>query len=360
MRLLVKMPIPTSPKSLRAFKELIQKAFTNTLNDIDDQVQFFDNSKSLKGYLIENNNDYVPRLLEYNDWVRLDDAHTWYYATHEKDPNKYVYYDNSLGRVGILYTLLKVDYIDNLIKRWIAKKPNLDHCWLSKKQLLSYSDSYGWEEKGIGLKYRDLLSKLNKGDDYPTLSLKAWYGSSNGRDWEDTLAKLRKESALSSIRWSKRVDSITTLTFEWYNYGKVTVSFAEDVDEVLQAISAMARRYKRSLEEATQLRDKKLCAFELNFSKKVDINAFSEHVETGRSSLKLWLMETESSKDFKRFRGVDLHTWDPIYIDMTPEYAFLPIPIGGCVNAAPRIAVKQGENSTGDTGIQFDGVDVFV
>lgn len=354
------MHITTPPKSLRAFKEVIQYSFSNTLNDIDDRIPFFDNSKSLKGYLIENNNDFVPTLLGYNDWVRLDDAHTWYYATNKDDSQKYVYYDNSLGRVGILYTLLKVDSIDSLIKKWIAHTPNLDHCWLSKKQLMIYSDSYGWEEKGIGLKYRNLLSKLNKGDDYPTLSLKAWYGSSNGKEWEDTLDKLRKESALSSIRWSKRINSLTNLTFEWYNYGKVTVSFAADVDEALQAISTMARRYKRSLEEATKLRDKKLCAFELNFSKKVDINAFSEFVVAGRSSLKLWMMETESSKDFKRFRGVDLHTWDPIYIDMTPEYAFLTIPMGGCVNAAPRIAVKQGENSTGETGIQFDGVDVFV
>jgi hypothetical protein len=75
--------------------------------------------------------------------------------------------------------------------------------------------------------------------------------------------------------------------------------------------------------------------------------------------MRLWLVETESESDFKRFAGVDLHTWDRVLLDVAPQYAFLTIPGRGCVNAAPRLATIQGEDNAGRTSISFDGVDVF-
>ena len=348
------------PKSLQEFKEVVQATFSNTLNDRDDRAEFFDTSKSLKAYLVENNNEYIPKIPGFSEWRQLDDSKLWYYATNSESPKNYVIYDHSLGRVGVLYTMLKVTNIDRMIEKWISRTPNLDHCWLSRKQLMSFNTYPNWVEKGIGLKYRNVLGKLNKGDDAPTLSLKAWYGSSCGDDWIQDIGPLKEKAALSSIRWQKNIESIPKLTFEWYNYGKVTVSYAEDVNEAMQEISQMARRYYDSLVVVGKMRDENLCAFELTFSKKVDIQAFSECVVAGRTSLKLWMIETESSQEFKRFRGVDLHTWDPIYIDITPEYAFLTVPMGSCVNAAPRIAVIQGENTSGDTTIEFNGDEVFV
>ena len=42
-------------------------------------------------------------------------------------------YDNSLGRVGILYTMLKVKNIDGFVDKWISQTPNLDHCWFGQQ-----------------------------------------------------------------------------------------------------------------------------------------------------------------------------------------------------------------------------------
>lgn len=64
-------------------------------------------------------------------------------------------------------------------------------------------------------------------------------------------------------------------------------------------------------------------------------------------------------KKFKRFRGVDLHTWDRVSISMGEDFAHLTIPGDGCVNAAPRIATLQGEDNAGRTTISFDGVELF-
>ncbi len=42
--------------------------------------------------------------------------------------------------------------------------------------------------------------------------------------------------------------------------------------------------------------------------------------------MKLWLTETERQKDFARYKGVDLHTWDRVFIDVGVNYAYLTIP----------------------------------
>lgn len=76
--------------------------------------------------------------------------------------------------------------------------------------------------------------------------------------------------------------------------------------------------------------------------------------------MKLWLVEIESGDDFKRFKGIDLHTWDRVLLDVGLDFAYLTVPGKGCVNAAPRIATIQGENSAGRTSICHDGVEIFV
>jgi hypothetical protein len=122
----------------------------------------------------------------------------------------------------------------------------------------------------------------------------------------------------------------------------------------------MANKYFDSLVAATKLRDTSMGAFEINFSQEINLNAFSQKVLKGTGEMKLWLVEIESEDDFKRFKGLDLHTWDRVLLDVGPDFAYLTIPGKGCVNAAPRIATIQGENSAGRTSICHDGVEIFV
>jgi hypothetical protein len=150
------------------------------------------------------------------------------------------------------------------------------------------------------------------------------------------------------------------MSTEWYSNGKVTINRANDIDETLLTISEMANKYFDSLVAATKLRDTSMGAFEINFSQEINLNAFSQRVLKGTGEMKLWLVETESEEDFKRFKGIDLHTWDRVLLDVGPDFAYLTIPGKGCVNAAPRIATIQGENSAGRTLIYHDGVEIFV
>ena len=83
----------------------------------------------------------------------------------------------------------------------------------------------------------------------------------------------------------------------------MTINRAVDVDEVMLSISDMANRYEDAILEATKIRDNKMGAFELDFTQTIDLDAFAQTVSMGRGTMNLWLVETESESDFKRFRG---------------------------------------------------------
>ncbi len=217
--------------------------------------------------------------------------------------------------------------------------------------------SPSWKQKGIGLKFSDGLSPE---DSAARFSLKAWYGEKRlieGLD--EVLENAKKKFAIYSVRWQKRINSSVDISTELYSNGKITVNRATDINDVMIWISEMANTYSNAINDATDLRNSKMAAFELNFSQKIELNAFSKAVLMGSGDMRLWLIETEKEEDFRRYRGIDLHTGDRVFIDLGLDYAYLTIPTDGCVNAAPRIATLQGEDIGGFTQIFHDGVEVF-
>ncbi|MFA4823539.1 MAG: hypothetical protein WC593_00110 [Methanoregula sp.] len=314
-------------------------------------------SKQLKAYLIESNLflKNVSATPDGGRWVKLD-VNNWYVNSGGDLPGT-LFLDTSRKRVWILYSLMKAKESDDKISSWISVNQGLDKCWLSHNHLMHFQKSGSWIEKGIGLNFSDGLTPKQ---DAGKFSLKAWYGLKEPVPGVNEFLALAKEKiAINSIRWQKRSGGSVKITEEWYSNGKVTVNQAEDAEEVMISISEIANRYEDALFVATDNRDKKLCAFELNFTKTLDLDAFSEAVAMGKSGMNLWLIEIESSSDFKRFKGVDLHTWDRVFMDVGLDYAYLTIPGNGCVNAAPRIATVQGEDNAGRTSIFFDGVEMF-
>jgi hypothetical protein len=258
-----------------------------------------------------------------------------------------------------LYSVLGIRDSDAVVEKWVKENVGLDRCWLSRQQLLHWERSDEWYQKGLGIRYSDGLSHE---DDAGYFSLKLWHGASNAiRDFDAVLEAAKERFAINSARWQKRREGRVVIAAEWYSNGKVTIQKAEDIDEVLLSILTTARTYEDAIEEATSLRDRKMGAFELDFSQGIDLDAFSKVVSSGKGNMNLWLVETESrdNNTFKRFKGVDLHTWDRVSISMGVNFAHLTIPGNGCVNAAPRIATLQGEDNAGRTTISFDGVELF-
>jgi len=345
-------------QTLRELHGSFQAAFDKNEKSLEEYRKT--DSKQLKAYLLESNTPLNLVGCPDGEWNRLEDTQ-WYVSKGGKHPNL-LSLDASRERVWILYSLIDADESSKIVDKWIKnKRGGLDKCWLSRSQLLHWENlGSKWTERGLGIRFSDGLTPKKLAGN---VSLKAWYGasphSSSIRGIHELLVQAKKDFAISSVRWQKRSEDGSSVTTEWYSDGKVTVNQALDVDEVLNWISEMGNRYEDALIEATGLRDSKTAPFEIDFNQPIDLDAFSKTVANGQGDMKLWLMEIERSEDFRRYKGVDLHTWDRILLDIGPGYAYLTIPGDGCVNAAPRLAVIQGEDNAGVTSIYHDGMEVF-
>ena len=340
--------------SLRDVKELIQAVFEGN----EESLQRFGMTPypQMKAYLIESNHKTpADSGCPSGEWRSLD-APGWYVNQDSQYPET-MFLDASLERVWRLYSLLNVPISDDLVDRWVTSRKGLDYCWLSRNQMLHVEEMESWQMRGLGLTFSD---GLHPPDEAGYFSLKAWHGAYQYlKDLEDLFKKAKDQFAIYSARWQKKVNDSVVMSVEWYSKGKVTVNRGHDVDEVLAHVAEMSFRYEDALREATSLRDQKLAPFELDYSQPIDLQAFADKVQAGIGDMKLWLVEVETQSDFRRFKGVDLHTWDRVFLDVGCDHAYLTIPGRGCVNAAPRISVVQGEDNAGRTEILYDGVEVF-
>ena len=342
--------------SVKNIKERLQASFDKKEDTVQDFGEI--SGTQLKAYLIENN-DVNP--LEVGSplgaWKPLEDSN-WFTNIDKEYPNTF-FLDATRSRVWIIYSILDTSHSDLFLKDWVGRGRKLDRCWLSRKQLLHWGDKVDtpWVKKGIGLAFSDGLTRDEEAGKF---SLKAWYTEKKlVKGLGNVLKTAQREFAIYSIRWQKRTNSSVDLSTELYSDGKVTINRANDADEVFIWVAEMANYYLSALNTATNLRNNSLAAFELDFSQKINLDAFSNTVLNGSGDMKLWLMEIERQKDFARYKGVDLHTWDRVFVDVEPNYAYLTIPKGGCVNAAPRIAAIQGEDNAGYTKIFHEGEEVF-
>jgi hypothetical protein len=340
--------------SLRDFKELLQAGFESNEESLEAFGKTY--STQLKAYLIESNRSTPDNLRSsLVSWSKIDPA-GWYLNQDSNSPNT-LFLDSTRDRVWILYSLLDATESDFIVENWIKNANDLDSCWLSRGLLLHWEKLSGWSRRGMGLRFSDGLSPEESAANF---SLKAWHGANRYVQGLDEILRMAQdEFAIYSVRFQKRSAGSISISAEWYSNGKVTINRAADVDEVLISIAEMANRYADSLKEATSLRDKTLAAFEIDFSQGIDLNSFSSTVAKGKGNMNLWLVEIEAEPDFRRFKGVDLHTWDRVMLDVGPDFVYLTIPGKGCVNGAPRLAVVQGEDNSGRASIYHDGLEVF-
>ena len=340
--------------TLQEFKEKVQAGFEKNLESLAAYGE--NHSTQLKAYLIETNNKLSKTQCPDGQWQKLD-AEYWYVNKFGKHPYSF-FLDSSRERVWIIYSILDSESTRKILNNWIANTQGFDNCWLSRRQLLQWENNESWNQRGFGFKFEDgLYTEENAGN----FSLKGWYRPNRSIAGLEAIIDIAKENfAIHSARWEKRTDDTVVLSSEWYSNGRVTINSARSVDESLLSISEVATRYEDSLMEASKLRDESMGAFEIDFTQSLDLEAFSEKVMKGTGNMKLWLVETKSEEDFKRYKGIDLHTWDRVFLDLGPDFAYLTVPGKGCVNAAPRIATIQRETSAGRTAIYHDGVEIFV
>ena len=100
-----------------------------------------------------------------------------------------------------------------------------------------------------------------------------------------------------------------------------------------------------------------LGAFEIDFDRPLDLDAFRNAVGGGRGDLRLWMIEVETEPDFARFLGVDLVTWARLFIGVGKDYLFVTVPGRGSLDVVHRIADELGKDR--GYAICFNGVEIY-
>ena len=154
-------------------KERIQAGFESN----EESLELFGKTYStqLKAYLIESNHRTPkPVGCPKGKWRKLDS--TGWYVNKTGKLQDYFYLDATRKRVWIVYSIMDARESDLIIDKWIRSRKGLDNCWLSRKQLLHWSDLDAWSQRGLGLRFSDGLSPE---DEQGHFSLKAWHGAKN-------------------------------------------------------------------------------------------------------------------------------------------------------------------------------------
>lgn len=331
-------------KTLSAFKDEVSR---NLLANLDDKNR--SRASHLKVQMIETNTNVIPDIPGYTQWVSFDDTPHWMYCLNDESMIVVNRYSDTVWAV---YTLMKVSNFSNTVYPWIKNTVDLDRCWIPAGYMEGICRENRWEERGIGVKFSD---EFNDEDNHCPVSIKGWYGRNETVD--RALNILKNEFAISSMRFKDRESSMIS---EWYSSGKITFNACDDVDLIIDSVNQMLSKYSGDLRYARELRDSEHGSFELTFTQPIDMEKFSEIVRKGSTNLRLWMTETETHDDFRRFRGIDMHTWDRVFLDLGENYAYLTVPGKGCVNAAPRMMTLQGESIGGKTKVFYNGSQLFV
>ncbi len=332
------------PKTVFEFKEqALSNLRANSKRESKKQTH-------LKVQLVEVNTDELPQINGFTEWRRLDGASAWYVCNNSSN----TYIVNKVNeRVWAIYSLAKAETFISTIDSWINGNLKLDNCWTSSGSIQKLMKRMDWAERGIGLRYEDCTAPNN---DRTSVSIRAWYG--NDANVGSLFSAARDDFSISSLRLKSDADDETKS--EWYTDGRVTINSSEDMDTVIYTIGEVADHYRNELNQATKWRDQERGSFEFSFTRKVDLERYEARITKGSKDLKMWMVKTEDSGDFMRFGGVDMHTWDRVFLDMGEDYAYMTVPGNGCVNAAPRLVTVQGETVTGKTRVYYNGDEIFV
>jgi len=332
----------TIPDTLREFKNQAQISLEKNLDSADIIKR-----AHLKINLVETNTKDVPNIQGFSDWKPLSDAVGWYVASNSEG---HIILNKLNDRIWVFFTSMRVEDYDKRFDSWIKNNLRLDNCWIPLGAVEKIGKSMNWKESGVGLRYEN---KLADGNYQASIKIKARYGQSE--DVMEDIKPLRDKYPINSVRYFGGDSPIIS---EWYTDGRITINAAADIDSVFESVWNVSEHYHRELADATKLRDKDRGFFEFKFNRTVDLNRYSEEAMAGKGNLNMWLLPVETRTDFLRLRGVDLHTWDRVHLDLSTDYAYMTIP-DGCVNAVPRLASIQGENVLGKTRIFYDGNRIF-
>lgn len=308
----------------------------------------------LKTYIMESNN--LPGKIANSDVVvqpfttDLPTVNVWRIFFGKINATFYV--DSTDPRFLVLYTNDLAHVTDNLYKKLVhTTKNKFDQIWLPKDVLYKLTKLPGNTFKGFGLRFDDYFSIKQEDENYDAIKLSAVGAlSSDVLRVLSEKTSIKKTISFSKVRVLRGVKG-SCVTDELQYLGRLITIAGNSVDYHVNFVEVIKRTYRQMIEvvEENRIGIKKVegrtllegQAFDFVLDRKIDdLDSFADVLLDQKTPFRLWGLRSKILPEMRRIVGVDLHTGDPIDLEVTPSLIRVYVPKGACGNTALRLFVN--------------------
>jgi len=362
---------PPKFKSRKGFMDFLGDLVTETVEE-EVEAETIEETRGrpreLKTYIMESNNgakiqnvtsliaSQLPTDLPEVSILRLE------YAGR----SAMFYMDAIDTRFLVLYTNDLADVTDVLYNRLVQSTSNkFDKIWLPTEMLDTISHLSGNIFRGFGLMFDDLFIPEER-EEQPIHELTMSVTGSSSAEALEALnqrEKLRRSLSRSMIR-VRRGNTTSFVTDELRFTGRLITKSGASVDDHVSLVETTRTTYRNLIEkvEKNSIGTKRVegrtqvegQAFELTLERQIeDLDLFADRLLTPDLPFRLWGLRNEVSKDARHIVAVDLHTGDPLDLEITPSLIRVYIHQESCGNTLLRLYTNL--QHAFDSAIRFNG-----
>ncbi len=258
--------------------------------------------------------------------------------------------DTSDKRLWLLHTNALADTAKELFEKMVFSSSSaFDKIWLPTEMFQKIADLPNNTFRGFGLFFMDYFDLDRQNERYVDWLRMKFSGSSSleALDALRSRDKLRSSLAYSMIRLRRgqRDDyAISELGYE----GRFTAKGGTSIDAYISLVETTRSVYRATLEniESNSLGVKdvegrtlvKGDAFDLVLERPIeDMKLFTNILTNSKAPFRIWGLKNQFTKDFYRILAVDLHTGDPIDLEISSNLIRIYLPVGSCGNTVLRL-----------------------
>lgn len=345
----------------------------------------------LKTYAIETSatakEEEIPDIFKRIGWD-IEEIDTRLYQARMGTPEVTGYIDVLSPRYLCFHTTTKSEMSDTTVKRAVRSSVELDHVWLSSpilhliwRELISNTSRFAtlrFENQPLfELLYKNPMIDEAPDDDFAIAETQDDYLDDELPERQiarlEIKERINKLHAIMNSGVSQSLEGImNNLTrikapssneqgrYEYFQYGKFTnrgnefrgyaehIRFLiEDVygraTEIIEQITAYAleSHSAKNGSESFQIRG---AISSFRFHEKLSIGVFERFIqltfEKGKGPFRLWGNPIRLKGPKYHVYGIDLHLWQPIYLDMSPDRFLVVLPKGTCGNTIHRLTAN--------------------
>lgn len=350
------LPEVSSRKEYMEALQAIMVAEAPEEGEQEEEIERRGRPRELKSYLLESNSK-LPSEFK-SDGIQglvrrtgLDDVKILDLKAGSSSASFYV--DMSDGRFWILHTGSLAQASHMLVEQ-ISRSQDyqFDRAWFPTKLLKSMSELPGNMFRGFGLQYQDLFTP-EEASEAPIEELTMnVFGTSSDKALNAVLREEELQRSISYNRIRIRRGSNTAYTNDdlFYN-GQFSVRSGSSIDDHISLTNEVKSRYRELVDSIEKLRlgTKEINgithiegkAFNFTFKREIeDIDFFIKQLLDATSPFKLWGLKSKIAEDYYSLLALDLHTNQPIDLEIAPNLIRLYLPEGTCGNSLLRLYVN--------------------